>query len=160
MSEYQYYEFKAVDKPLSEKDMEALRNISTRAQITPTGFVNEYNWGDFKGNPRKLVEKYFDVFLYVANWGTRRFMLKVPRNLVDVDLVNQYCTGESAIIHEKGNHLIFEFTSETENYEWEEGEGWLSSLISLRSDIIHGDYRCLYLTWLFCAQRTKWSMMN
>ena len=149
---YQYYEFKAVDKPLSEKDMKALRNISTRAQITPTGFVNEYNWGDFKGNPRKLVEKYFDVFLYVANWGTRRFMLKVPRNLVDVDLVNKYCAGESAIIHEKGDHLIFEFTSETENYEWEEGEGWLSSLISLRSDIIHGDYRCLYLAWLFCAQ--------
>ena len=67
MSEYQYYEFKAVDKPLSEKDMRALRNISTRAQITPTGFVNEYNWGDFKGNPLKLVEQYFDVFLYVAN---------------------------------------------------------------------------------------------
>jgi len=152
MSEYQYYEFKAVDKPLSEKDMRALRNISTRAQITPTGFVNEYNWGDFKGNPLKLVEQYFDVFLYVANWGTRRFMLKVPRNLVDVALVNRYCTGESAIIHKKGDHLIFEFTSETENYEWEEGEGWLSSLISLRSDIIHGDYRCMYLAWLFCAQ--------
>ncbi len=124
MSEYQYYEFRAVDKPLSEKDMEALRNISTRAQITPTGFVNEYNWGDFKGNPLKLVEQYFDVFLYVANWGTRRFMLKVPRNLVAVDLVNKYCTGDSAIIHEKGEHLIFEFTSETENYEWEEGESF------------------------------------
>jgi len=152
MSEYQYYEFKAVDKPLSEKDMRALRNISTRARITPTSFLNEYNWSDFKGNPRKLVEKYFDAFLYVANWGTHWFMLKVPRNLVDVDLVNKYCTGESAIIHENGDYLIFEFTSEIENYEWEEGEGWLSSLISLRSDIIHGDYRCLYLAWLFCAQ--------
>ena len=152
MSEYQYYEFKAVDKPLTEKDMQALRNLSTRARITPTSFVNEYNWGDFKGNPLKLVERYFDAFLYVANWGTHWFMLKVPRHLVDVDLVHQYCPGVSAVIHEKGDHLIFEFTSETENYNWEEGEGCLSSLVSLRADIINGDYRALYLAWLFCAQ--------
>ncbi len=98
------------------------------------------------------MERYFDAFLYVANWGTHWFMLKVPRHLVDVDLVNKYCPGGSAVIHEKGNHLIFEFTSETEDHEWEEGEGWLSSLISLRADIINGDYRSLYLAWLFCAQ--------
>jgi hypothetical protein len=152
MSEYQYYEFKAVDKPLSEKEMKALRNLSTRAQITPTSFVNEYSWGDFKGSPLKLVEKYFDAFLYVANWGTHWFMLKVPRHLVDVNRVYQYCPGESAAIHKKGEHLIFEFTSETDDYEWEEGEGWLSSLVSLRADIINGDYRSLYLSWLFCAQ--------
>jgi ribosomal protein S21 len=152
MSEYQYYEFTAVDKPLNEKDMQALRNLSTRAQITPSSFVNEYNWGNFKGDPLKLVEKYFDAFLYVANWGTRWFMLKVPRHLVDVDLAKKYCPGNSAVIHEKGNHLIFEFTSETEDYEWEEGEGWLSSLISLRADILNSDYRSLYLAWLFCVQ--------
>jgi hypothetical protein len=152
MSEYQYYEFTAIDKPLNEKDMRALRNLSSRAQITPSSFANEYNWGDFKGNPLKLVEKYFDAFLYVANWGTRWLMLKVPRQLVDVNLVNRYCPGGSAVIHEKGNHLIFEFTSETEDYEWEEGEGWLSSLISLRADILNSDYRSLYLAWLFCVQ--------
>jgi hypothetical protein len=152
MSEYQYYEFTAVDKPLNEKDMQALRNLSTRAQITPSSFVNDYNWGNFKGNPLKLVEKYFDAFLYVANWGTRWFMLKVPRHLVDVDLAQKYCPGASAVIHEKENHLIFEFTSETEDYEWEEGEGWLSSLISLRANILNSDYRSLYLAWLFCVQ--------
>jgi hypothetical protein len=31
---------------------------------------------------------------------------------------------------------------------WIEGEGMLSSLISLRDDIISCDYRCLYLAWL------------
>ena len=60
MSEYQYYEFAAVDKALNEKDMQALRNLSSRAQITPSSFVNEYNWGNFKGNPLKLMEKYFE----------------------------------------------------------------------------------------------------
>jgi hypothetical protein len=66
----------------------------------------------------------------VANWGTRWLMLKMPQHLVDVDLVKKYCPGQSAVTHEKGNNLIFEVTSETEDYEWEEGEGWLSSLIS------------------------------
>ncbi len=64
MSEYQYYEFQAIDKPLDKKAVQALRKLSSRAQITPTSFVNEYNWGDFKGNPLKLMEKYFDAFIY------------------------------------------------------------------------------------------------
>jgi len=152
MSEYQYYEFQAIDKPLSEKDMESLRDLSSRAQITATSFINEYNYGDFRGNPLKLMEKYFDAFLYVANWGTRWFMMRVPQKLINVGLANEYCMGESAVIHKKGEYLIFEFLSETDDPEWEEGEGWLSSLISLRSDILGGDYRCRYLAWLFCAQ--------
>jgi len=42
MSEYQYYEFRAVDRPLREDEMEELRAISTRAEITPTSFTNTY----------------------------------------------------------------------------------------------------------------------
>ena len=152
MSEYQYYEFQAIDKPLSEKDREVLRDISSRAQITSTSFVSEYNYGNFKGDPLKLVEKYFDAFLYVTNWGTHQLMLRIPRKLLNLDLASQYCIGDSWTIYEKGDYLIFDFTSETEDYDWEEGEGYLSPLISLRSDLIRGDYRCLYLAWLFCAQ--------
>jgi len=69
-----------------------------------------------------------------------------------LDLASQYCIGDSWTIYEKGDYLIFDFTSETEDYDWEEGEGYLLPLISLRSDLIRGDYRCLYLAWLFCAQ--------
>jgi hypothetical protein len=71
MSEYQYYEFRAVDRPLSKQEMGALRAISSRAEIAPTSFVNTHNWGDFKGNPDALMKKYFDAFVYVANWGTQ-----------------------------------------------------------------------------------------
>ena len=152
MSEYQYYEFQAIDKPLDKKGIQALENLSSRAQITPTSFVNTYNWGDFKGNPLTLMEKYFDAFLYVANWGTHRLMLRVPLRLINVDLTKEYCIGGNATVYEKGEYLILEFTSETDDYEWEEGEGRLSSLISLRSDIISGDYRCLYLAWLYFVQ--------
>jgi hypothetical protein len=69
MSEYQYYEFLALDRPLTEKQRAELRSISTRAEITASRFVNEYQWGDLKGDPRAMVERYFDAFLYLANWG-------------------------------------------------------------------------------------------
>jgi hypothetical protein len=66
MSEYQYYEFQAIDRPLSERERRELRACSTRATITSTRFVNHYEWGDLKGDPRAWMEKYFDAFLYLA----------------------------------------------------------------------------------------------
>ena len=78
MSEYQYYEFLAIDRPLTPEEMSALRALSTRAHITPVSFTNEYNWGDFKGDPDKLMERFFDAHVYVANWMTAIFMLRLP----------------------------------------------------------------------------------
>ncbi len=61
MSEYQYYEFLAMDRPLDERGMAELRAISTRAAITPTHFSNEYSYGSLKANRDELLERYFDV---------------------------------------------------------------------------------------------------
>lgn len=83
MSEYQYYEFLALDKPLTDKQRAELRKLSSRAEITATRFVNEYNYGDSRGSPEKLMDRYFDAFLYLANWGTRRLMFRFPRALLD-----------------------------------------------------------------------------
>jgi hypothetical protein len=44
MSEYQYYEFAAIDRPLTRDEQAELRAISTRALITPASFVNTYQW--------------------------------------------------------------------------------------------------------------------
>ena len=40
MSEYQYYDFRALDRPLTRNEMATLRSISTRAAITATSFTN------------------------------------------------------------------------------------------------------------------------
>lgn len=45
MSEYQYYELQAIDRPLTAMEMSDLRSYSTRARITQTSFVNESSWG-------------------------------------------------------------------------------------------------------------------
>src|SRR5258708_23668386 len=96
MSEYQYYEFRAIDRSLTASEIRELRDLSTRAQITPTSFVNVYNYGDFRGKPELLMEKYFDAFLYYANWGTRRLMLRLPLRLLDSDQASIYCGRDHA----------------------------------------------------------------
>lgn len=83
MSEYQYYDFKAINRALTKAEMTALRSISTRAVITTTSFANHYEWGDLKADPLKLLAAYFDAHVYVANWGTREFYLRLPQELVD-----------------------------------------------------------------------------
>ena len=153
MSEYQYYEFQAIDRPLTEQEMGELRSYSTRARITPTSFVNDYSWGNFKGDKDAWMEKYFDAFLYVANWGTRVLKLRLPSRLLDLETAQLYCSGEQAFAREKGGKVILTFMSDDEEGgEWVEGEGWLSSLISVRAELAHGDIRCLYLGWLLCVQ--------
>ncbi len=153
MSEYQYYEFLAVDRPLTEAQMGKLRTISSRAEITPTRFSNFYTFGDFKGNPARMVEEYFDAFLYVANWGTHLFTLRLPRQALSLECAKCYCLGKSASARTKHEFVILDFSSRDEEGDWEEdGGGWLSSLIPLRADLANGDYRALYLAWLLGVQ--------
>jgi hypothetical protein len=152
MSEYQYYEFQAIDRPLTEQQMGELRSRSTRARITATSFVNEYSWGSFKGNADEWMEKYFDAFLYLANWGTHVVKLRLPTHLLDVGTARQYC-HESASVREKSGKIILTFVSEEEGGDWVEADGQLSSLISVRSELARGDLRALYLGWLLCVQK-------
>jgi hypothetical protein len=152
MSEYQYYEFLAVDRPLGERERRTLRRLSTRATITPTSFVNTYNYGDFRGDPSLLMAKYFDVFVYVANWGTRQLMFRLPRRGVDIKAFSSYCAGRSATFKTRGRYLLIEFLSEGEDDGWVSGEGWMGSLVPLRADLLRGDLRCLYLDWLIASQ--------
>lgn len=153
MSEYQYYEFQAIDRPLTAKEMDLLRSYSTRARITPTSFVNEYSWGDFKGNADAWMEKYFDAFLYLANWGTHILKLRLPARLLDPAIARTYCGGEGASVRGKAGKVILSFVSEDEEGgDSVEGEGQLSSLISVRAELARGDLRALYLGWLLRAQ--------
>ncbi|MFF0131603.1 hypothetical protein ACFYTG_38830 [Streptomyces mirabilis] len=51
MSDYQYYEFRAADRPLDRQQLAVLRTISTRAHITATSFTSTYQWGGLKADP-------------------------------------------------------------------------------------------------------------
>ncbi|WHO71421.1 hypothetical protein [Rhizobium sp. BT03] len=163
MSEYQYYEFQAIDRPLRDADRQALRNLSTRARITATSFTNSYNWGDFKGDPAELMQRWFDMHLYLANWGTRRLMIRFPKRLIDQRRIEEFFgAAECAELTTSGEHLIVDIRSQESGFEdddwepedddWEEGSGWLAALTPLRADVLRGDFRLFYLVWLMAVQ--------
>jgi hypothetical protein len=153
MSEYQCYEFVALDRQLTAKQMTELRAISTRAEISPTRFWNEYQWGDLKADPAKLMERYFDAHLYFANWGTHRLMLRVPLARVDEKGLRPYFLGSAARSRVVGNYVVFDLRSETEAPESDkESQGSLALLSPLRSELMRGDLRVAYLAWLLAVQ--------
>src|SRR6185437_17048836 len=86
-------------RPLTKQEMEELRAISSRASITPTRFVNIYNYGDFRGDPLTLMERYFDAFVYVANWGTRWHMLRLPAQALDAKAAAPYGVEGNVCAH-------------------------------------------------------------
>ena len=154
MSEYQYYEFQAIDRPLDGADQEALRALSTRARITATSFTNSYEWGDFKGDPAKLIENCFDLHLYLANWGSRRLMIRWPMHLVDRNLLDAFL-GEvdGAELRRAEQNLILDIAfDEVEAEDWDDGSGWLAALAPLRADVLGGDLRLFYLLWLSAVE--------
>ncbi|MBK1648366.1 hypothetical protein [Rhabdochromatium marinum] len=148
MSEYQYYEFQAIDRPLTREEMAELRRYSTRAEITSSRFWNEYNWGGFKGDPRRWMECYFDAFLYLANWGSHWFMLRLPCALMDLSEISDSLLEDGMEGWQTQEHVVLSFRSETDDPDWEEGNGWLSSLVGIRASLMRGDRRSLYLGWL------------
>lgn len=149
MSEYQYYEFLALDRPLDERQQDEVRALSTRASINATSFVNEYHWGDFRGDPSRMMERYYDAHLYLANWGSRRIMFRFPRTLLDLDVAEQYCPSDRMRAWTAEEFIVLDMASEDDSGEWVEGaEGSLSAIVGVRAEIAAGDLRPLYLAWL------------
>ena len=147
MSEYQYFEFQAVDRPLTTAEQQLLRSLSTRARITATSFVNSYEWGSFKGNPARLMESCFDLHLYLANWGSRRFCLRLPKKLVDRPSLEVFLReADIAELRGLAADIIVEIArDELEFEDFDDGSGWLAALAPLRADILSGDLRMFYL---------------
>ncbi|MFB9688200.1 hypothetical protein [Amycolatopsis plumensis] len=151
MSEYQYYEFLAIDRPLDDREQAEVRSLSTRARITATSFVNEYHWGNFKGDPHQLMERFYDAHLYVANWGTHHVMFRLPGDLLDPDVVEEYCVGDGASAWVTGEYIVLDFTSEDHAGEFDfdyDPESLLSGIVGVRAELAAGDLRPLYLAWL------------
>src|ERR1051326_6554735 len=156
MSEYQYYEFRAIDHRLTTEQIRVLRGYSSRAEITATTFAVEYNWGDFKGKPHQWMEQYFDAFVHFANWGTRWFMLRIPTDLLETEALPDYCVDDYLSFDVKKQNVILSFRSDDEDADWIDAQDSLWSLVPLRDALIKGDCRCLYLAWLRSIQYSEY----
>jgi hypothetical protein len=104
MSEYQYYEFIAIDEPLTPKQMAELRACSSRANITPASFVNDYQWGDLKGDPVDWMRRYFDAHVYVANWCTCILFLRLPKSAFNAGILRDFKTETTLSFKQTKTH--------------------------------------------------------
>jgi hypothetical protein len=157
MSEYQYFEFAAIDRPLTAGEMAALRAVSTRAVITPSGFVNHYEWGGLKADPLDWMRRYFDAFVYLADWAHCRFALRLPRDMFGKAELKPFGVKQSLTIDASEDHWILDWSLEgSDNYDRfaeDDGRGWMGRLVPLRDELIRGDQRSLYLGWLAGAAK-------
>jgi hypothetical protein len=156
MSEYQYYEFLAIDRPLNQSAMKKLRSISSRAEITSSSFTNHYEWGDLNGDPQEFMERWFDLHLYLANWGTRRLMIRVPKRCVSLEDIDPFLgpVDDAVQLSTSGDNIVASIAFDELDLDggWENGSGRLGPLVPLRAELLSGDLRLFYLVWLTGVQ--------
>lgn len=153
MSEYQYYEFQAIDRPLTTKEQAEIKKLSSRVRLTPTHAIFLYNYGDFRGDAKKVLTQYFDMMFYIANWGTWQLMFRLPKAIANVTWFRPYEIDHTITVSTTAEYIILDIhiTQEDGLRGWVEGEGWLPRLVALRDDLLRGDLRLLYLVWLRSA---------
>ena len=151
MSEYQYYEWQTIDRPLTTRELTNVNELSSHMDtVTSTQAIVTYSWGDFKHNPKQVLLKYFDAFLYDSNFGVRQLMFRLPKDLVDIQLFDSYLIEDHIMLEEHGKYYVLhiEINDEADFFEWVESEGILGQLTPLREQLLQGDMRMLYLAWL------------
>ena len=82
--------------------------------------------------------------LYLANWGTRRLVLRLPRGAIALKEAHQYCVSDVASAEQSRDHLVLDFCVDTEGEDpWEESVPSLDALAGLREELLGGDRRLL-----------------
>src|SRR5437660_2691919 len=148
MSEYQRYEFMTVDRPLTSTQLDAVNSLSSHIEASSTHELIEYNWGSFKHDPIKVRHGFFDGFLYWANWGSPELALRFPHGILPEDLIESYDFYDFVeFTHHPDYDILDIHFGELEGPdEWIDYQ--LGSLIAIRDELMEGDLRSLYLTWL------------
>jgi len=161
MSEYQYYEFAAIDGPISDEGLRYARGCSSRANVSRVRWQNTYTFGDFHGSADTLL-KYYDVHFYIANWGTVRLGLAFPKGAIAPVAIQPYLRGgeryeETLTFKEIGNRCIIWWERNEEGgWGWTEGNGLIDQLIGIREELLRGDHRALFLGWLADFDPDEW----
>lgn len=146
MSAYQYYEFCKVNTPLMADARKEMYSLSSRAKVTTHGASYVYNYGDFRGNPKELLLKYFDVFFYISSWGCIQLMFKYSIQEVDTDELKKYCVKHIINCEAQSSYIVLDINFNNEDeFDWVEGEGMLPDLLPLYAEIKAGNHQLLQL---------------
>ncbi|XZE19630.1 hypothetical protein SH449x_004956 [Pirellulaceae bacterium SH449] len=156
MSEFQFVKFRAIDRPLSDKQLEFMDRQSSRAEATKWEFEVEYNYASFRGDVDGMLRNGYDVYLMYSNYGCREIRIRLPSGLPFAKSVYSKYIGANGLkwtADKKGKAgilTIAPFLEEAFDPVWE-FDDYLDAATSLREMLIAGDLRALYILWLCCA---------
>lgn len=157
MSEHQYIEFRAIDRPLTTSELAYARKQSSRAEISAWSFKNEYNFGDFRGDVNGLLQRGYDAHLHYANFGIRKIALRLPSGLPFSKNVWKQYVGPEGLTW-KPDHggdggilTLAPYYDAGDLDEVWEFEPCVAAAVSLRRRLMLGDLSVLYLLWLVAS---------
>ena len=159
MSEYQAYYFARVDRPLSSKEIEAVDALSSHMEVSAHSAFVHYHYGDFKHEPVQVLTKWFDVFVYYANWGSQTVGFRFNKDAIDLERLAPFEVDNALMVETSGDHVVV-CAQFDENYGdggyydlSEERGGFYAGYVSLYNAILRGDDRALFLLWLKATQQ-------
>lgn len=132
VSEYQYYEFQAIDRPLTEDERAAVGQLSSRVELSSTRAVFTYSYGDFRGDPKQVLAKYFDAMFYIANWGTQQLMFRFSQSLIEGDRIQRYCLEDYITLSIINNYAVLDI-----RFDQEEGCGWIDGRLDSVQSLVN-----------------------
>jgi hypothetical protein len=121
MSEYQYHEWQNFDRLFTADEQAKVNRLSSYIEVSPSRAVVTYNW------------------------GSRRWIFRFPKGILNQEEIKQYCDSEFVSFDTFGQYQVMDI-----NFNPEDGGSWieqndnLSSFTSLRDDLLQGDYLMLY----------------
>ena len=159
MGSFEMHSFRSIDRSLTTEEQKEIDTWSSRFSPNSTGITYIYHYGSFKKDPDKIFHQYFDAMLHVSNWGVKQLMFRFPKDMVNFSELLRFEVGTKWEAHlkfdRKGDYIVMDlYWNEEEGDGWiDEGDYELDSLLSLREEILKGDYRTLYLAWMIVMEK-------
>ncbi|XZE33474.1 hypothetical protein SH501x_004258 [Pirellulaceae bacterium SH501] len=156
MSEYQIVKFRAIDRPLTDKQLAYMELQSSRAEFSKWEFGVKYHYSSFRGDVDGMLRNGYDIFLNYSNYGCREIRMRFPNGLPFAKSVwSKYISAEgltwSADKSGKAGILtLAPYLEEAYDPVWE-FDDYLDATAKLREMLIAADLRALYVLWLCSA---------
>ena len=163
MSEFQIVKFRAVDRPLTDKQMQFMDRQSSRAEFTKWEFEVEYHYSSFRGDVDRMLRNGYDVYFTYSNYDCREIRMRLPNGMpFHKQIWSKYVGSEGLkwTADKKGKAGILSVSPylEDENDPVWEFDDYLDATVQLREMLIAGDLRALYVLWLCCAMDSNEDM--
>ena len=85
-----------------------LFQLRSEVALTANQAIFTYQYGDFRGDCEQVLAQYFDAMLYLANWGTKQLMFRIPKTLIDLEQMEPYCVKDWISYVTEGEYVILD----------------------------------------------------